>query len=420
MARQVYPGALTWAEVDPARCPLSDDDVAALRDALLRCARDENAYNDVVIARCGDWASGWRWAGDEGSIGGGVVHAWCCASHSIKGSDAEVVDRVVGGLQDWRAWLTHLADLFTHLAPRDDDVTGRLARALTEILAEVSQATSCGDAWYNHAEQVLGWYLERWGASAAQASEAVGHACAGIFESWVSVPEATAERMANDLAADAARFVDVVASDDDLGRHRAVRRRLDPASTPASRPSIGRIDGHARYIDDVDGARDPERAVRMHNAVRVARDLARGGVWVDLDLVRQLHDVAVEGAVGFRGAAAFAKAGRERYGFSDDVIAACNDALGEADDGNLPLMFRAARAYLDVLFFHPFVDGNARAARLVFDFICFREGVVLDDVGALFRFPIKAGDLEVAQAFIRLTHELAAASLRRAQPGATP
>ncbi|MGW4913210.1 Fic family protein [Streptomyces sp. NPDC004270] len=42
-------------------------------------------------------------------------------------------------------------------------------------------------------------------------------------------------------------------------------------------------------------------------------------------------------------------------------FAAC---LREATDAELPPAARAARAYLDVAFFHPFSDGNARAALL--------------------------------------------------------
>ncbi|WP_311774568.1 Fic family protein [Streptomyces sp. AK010] len=41
---------------------------------------------------------------------------------------------------------------------------------------------------------------------------------------------------------------------------------------------------------------------------------------------------------------------------------------------------RAARAYLDVCFFHPFDDGNARSAFLALIFVLAREGIALDGV----------------------------------------
>ncbi|WP_324610562.1 MULTISPECIES: Fic family protein [unclassified Streptomyces] len=46
----------------------------------------------------------------------------------------------------------------------------------------------------------------------------------------------------------------------------------------------------------------------------------------------------------------------------------------------LPLTARAARAYLDICFFHPFDDGNARAALLTLLFVLARESVALDSV----------------------------------------
>ncbi|MFF0305236.1 Fic family protein [Streptomyces sp. NPDC004562] len=46
----------------------------------------------------------------------------------------------------------------------------------------------------------------------------------------------------------------------------------------------------------------------------------------------------------------------------------------------LPRTARAARAYLDVCCFHPFDDGNARAALLTLPFVLAREGVTLDSV----------------------------------------
>ncbi|WP_445395072.1 Fic family protein [Streptomyces sp. LE64] len=48
-----------------------------------------------------------------------------------------------------------------------------------------------------------------------------------------------------------------------------------------------------------------------------------------------------------------------------------------------PLPSRAARTYLDVLFFHPFADGNARAAMLALAFVLAREGALLDRVRPL-------------------------------------
>lgn len=61
---------------------------------------------------------------------------------------------------------------------------------------------------------------------------------------------------------------------------------------------------------------------------------------------------------------AFAKGGRERHGISPNTRAhldACRAERARHIERPLPLTARAARAYLDVCFFHPFGDGNARS-----------------------------------------------------------
>ncbi|MFE4634461.1 Fic family protein [Streptomyces sp. NPDC056773] len=85
----------------------------------------------------------------------------------------------------------------------------------------------------------------------------------------------------------------------------------------------------------------------------------------------------------FRVGDAYAKAGRERYGLTSRTRADFDSCLRETTDPDLPLAARAARAYLDVAFFHPFTDGNARAALLTLVHVLAREGVVLSEVGPL-------------------------------------
>ncbi|MFI9429176.1 Fic family protein [Streptomyces achromogenes] len=62
----------------------------------------------------------------------------------------------------------------------------------------------------------------------------------------------------------------------------------------------------------------------------------------------------------------------------------------------LSLTARAARAYLDVCFFHPFDDGNARSAFLALVFVLAREGVALDGVSLLRRVTFQADEPEDA------------------------
>ncbi|MFJ5974449.1 Fic family protein [Streptomyces sp. NPDC093060] len=78
-----------------------------------------------------------------------------------------------------------------------------------------------------------------------------------------------------------------------------------------------------------------------------------------------------------------AKAGRERYRLTPRTQADFASCLRETTDPDIPLAARAARVYLDVAFFHPFTDGNARAALLTLVHILAREDIVLPEVGPL-------------------------------------
>ncbi|MFI5828639.1 Fic family protein [Streptomyces sp. NPDC051578] len=97
------------------------------------------------------------------------------------------------------------------------------------------------------------------------------------------------------------------------------------------------------------------------------------------------HRLATTGPRGERGATAPER--RLRQGRPGAIrahprtwqdFAAC---LGQSADPSVPLPARAARAYLDIAFFHPYPDGNARLALLVLAHVLEREGVRLDEVG---------------------------------------
>ncbi|WP_406463286.1 Fic family protein [Streptomyces sp. NBC_00111] len=121
----------------------------------------------------------------------------------------------------------------------------------------------------------------------------------------------------------------------------------------------------------------------------------------------------------FRRGDAYAKRGRERYGLTARTrpdFAAC---LHESGDRSVPLEARAARAYLDVAFFHPFDDGNARAALLALTFVLAREQVVLRDVGPL-QTTRYADDAEGAADLALLVGILVRASARRVRHAGAP
>jgi hypothetical protein len=143
-------------------------------------------------------------------------------------------------------------------------------------------------------------------------------------------------------------------------------------------------DGFRDFFMATRGGRDSEGTVRLLTALDVAfADAEQGRPLTFALMAKWQRTVLGHDLVGFRTMPAFAKGGRERYGLAPDTQALFERCLRGSSQRDLPLPSRAARAYLDILFFHPFEDGNARAAMLALAFVLAREGVRLDQVHPL-------------------------------------
>jgi len=118
-------------------------------------------------------------------------------------------------------------------------------------------------------------------------------------------------------------------------------------------------------------------------------------------------------AAGFRRGPAFAKNGRDRYGLHADTEQRYESCLSQAADLTTPVAARAARTYLDVAFFHPYDDGNARLAGLVMQFVLLRAGVELDEARPILSIVRRADDPQGAAGLARLVHGIATATHRR-------
>ncbi|MFJ7496016.1 Fic family protein [Streptomyces sp. NPDC097727] len=165
-------------------------------------------------------------------------------------------------------------------------------------------------------------------------------------------------------------------------------------------------DGAAKDIRAFDGALGPARAEGLLSALELLRADTARGAQLDFELLRrsQQHTLDAPQPPPFRSLQAFTKGGREHYGIDPTTRAhfdACQ-AESTTDGGRpLPLTVRAARACLDVCFFHPFDDGNARSAFLVLVFVLAREGVELDGVSLLRRITFQADDPQDALTLAR-------------------
>ncbi|MBA3398035.1 MAG: Fic family protein [Deltaproteobacteria bacterium] len=166
-----------------------------------------------------------------------------------------------------------------------------------------------------------------------------------------------------------------------------------------------RGDGHARFIDTVDRARDPERAERMAAALLLVRDSAARRMPLTVDQLAEWQGVVLGGSAPapLRTTDAYAKGGRERYaitfGFHDELARVLDEAYRDATDPQLPIAMRAARVYLDICFYHPFADGNARAARLAFDHVVSSAGFAIEQAAPLFTLARAADDAQGTWAF---------------------
>lgn len=396
-----HPSEMSWSELDPASHPFDRERVEAAIEVAVSSFADRMSepgintacvglIDRVIATHAGTWASGWTWAASEPG-GGGPVGGWCCEADSVFREDDEswrdTAARAFAALVDWRDFLEELAVVFAHLRAETASmpVALELALAVQKIVSIVVARTQASDAWYGTLEAALRWYVELAGLSPHDdqpLDDIVSRAVEGRFESWVApsaeVTAANAEHIAEDLARQ-------LGADqrDALAAWRIARTH--PAQIALRVPDFTIADGHARYIEEHDRARDPLRADRMAAALLLARDAVAQPLTFDLLSEWQRVVLGERAPAPFRTTTAYAKQGREEYRYSPDVPLAFDAALAEAGDPDVRASIRAARVYLDVCFFHPFADGNARAARLALDHTLARANLRLTNAGPAFQ-----------------------------------
>ncbi len=161
-------------------------------------------------------------------------------------------------------------------------------------------------------------------------------------------------------------------------------------------------DPHLEYIESFDLPRGEERATRMRLALDRARADARSSLSLDWPLLRSWQVLVLGREAGFRAGPAHARAGVETYGHWPTLEAEFARKLeSNARESGVHPVAAAARAYLDLCFFHPFEDGNARAARLAFDYWLTRGGLAMGHVRLLFAAPRVAGRRDGYLAFLQ-------------------
>jgi hypothetical protein len=462
--------SLTWADLDPAAHPFDPGTVRAVVRAVAPAqfpppygsvAQADGSLPDPysawvaavtwgLVEHFGRWAAGWEGLGTGHSHGGGPAQRWCCGEDSIT-TPERTLEAVAGALLDWRAYLEELAERFARHLPLPEDPRAAFAAweaAVGDLVAMAMAHTGSEENWYGNSGRVLNWFLSAAGVPDYRAGVMVEDAIGGRFQSWATptgaevadVAEALAvaatgveappdtwpdtwpgnwpRRRSSELSADSrtpqpdyhpesdTRF-------DALSRWRRVRQvaRWAEVAEHVRGPARTGRDGIAEFF-----AARPEGADRLLAALRLVRvDADRGGPLTFARLGEWQRVVLGVGEVEFRTTSAWAKGGRERYGYRPDLPEAFEACLAEATDPDVPLPSRAARVYLDVAFFHPFPDGNARSAALALYFVLARDGVVLDQAASLLSTVRPAGETRGAEAMARHVAALTEQTRRRAE-----
>lgn len=252
---------------------------------------------------------------------------------------------------------------------------------------------------------VLCWCLEARGVAAPGLKEVVASTISGHFESWATPSDEEANETCRLLGEKAGSCF--LKAPDSLAEWLRTRENAFDGFRPSYPKKVAKrpaADAYRAFMIDVVVHQPSERVRRekMLKALKACRRDAKYAKPLTFQLLSSWQEYILgEGCAGFRSGDAYAKGGSERYGYSPNVEARFESILAGANDANRHFSMHAARVYLDVAFFHPFADGNARSARLALDFVLAREGWGLSLAAPLFdvsRSPVDAsGALQLAR-----------------------
>ncbi|MGE3674290.1 MAG: Fic family protein [Polyangiaceae bacterium] len=392
---------LRWCDVDPQTHAFNPARVAATLERVItespRLDRErgelEQHVDRALIAEFGHWVAGWRWNPSEPGCGG-PVPGYCCDAHSLRGSPEDMRQVVGTAVRNWRARLEELDALYADLRREASGLEADVAatRAATRLLPLVLEWTHVEDAWYATFHQVLTWYLQMLLGDSDRIFSLVDGAMGGRFESWLEPPSDIAAAVCADIGNAIQReFSEGPPTVDHLHLWIGVREKTRWAEQRRYSPEPA-ADGHRRFITNFDAQRSPERAERLGRALDAARSAARHSSVLSFELLRDWQALVLGESVDFRTRDARAHGGAERYALDTRTQRRFERCLAQTTDDSLTPIARAARVYLDICFFHPFPDGNARSARLALDFVLTSHGLALHSAEPVFLAARRASD----------------------------
>lgn len=163
----------------------------------------------------------------------------------------------------------------------------------------------------------------------------------------------------------------------------------------------------------------PERAISLVDArgtsqvlarckrptLRLVKALSAQQEPYDFEMMCALQASVLGEACAFRTLSANVRSRNERHAYFEKLPGMFAKKLARDAQDAIHFLLKAARLYLDVIFVHPFRDGNARAAMLSMAFYCWRNGYALPDFRKVFGFRFRPGSRLNYWAFVRFISE---------------
>lgn len=372
------------------------------------------AMQEATVKTVGSWADYWKFAKMGDTYGYWMVEA-------PYRSKNKTVEMVVSNVAHWKMLLQDLDVTFAALKERTKHMTiaEKWQIACAELLKfspnfAVKTSFKYGfETWYRPFLQVLEWYADFAEMELHPRSFVDGNfdrngkltlvltpwGDDGVFSSYTVKADGAkvfAEKMAQLHGIEFESFDSTQQWFDHRNSLLDVRMGVK-----TSDHAFCNEDVHFHYIRNVDGARSPERAERLTEALHLVRQHALAKKKLTLETLSEWQAVVLGlDNLRLRSTDAYAKQGRERYPYSEKLQEVVGQVLSDAFDSSLIPEVRAARAFLDICFVHPFDDGNGRLARLVLDFVLTSSMRALQDVGGLFGVSRRADDRRGAEAFL--------------------
>ena len=179
-------------------------------------------------------------------------------------------------------------------------------------------------------------------------------------------------------------------------------------------------DPHRRYIDRFDAPQhdDLARASRYLAALDDVRARADRGEALTLDALTRTQAIVLglDGAAPLRVTDAFARGGAHRYPFVEDLAERLDARLACWRAPHRDAVVAACGLYLDVIFTHPFDDGNTRAASLCYERVCRAARRPTPRFEDLVRLRKDPGDARGFWRMVRLSAASIVGQTRRAHP----